>query len=521
MRNRNNVSEFIQTLNDDNDDEKQRLLDTPAPVAKGTKKTIILTLAVMWVGVIIAAIYIGTFKSNAWPTTRELLMGAFVNDTAVFQGGRIFVFASGCSNTSTMHFLEPGRHHVSKPASLTSFCTSFKPCSPSKGCDWQLSAYLDIPVNATPGVWTAYYDIHGKTNGDAGTKRYVNFAVLAKHPTNSTIQVVPVYTYQAYNFFGFYSFYLSPHIDGKTFEREEDFLHAITPETELQYVKRREHRTTLSLNRPYIRKEMYPEVGETGKVAPIKWKTTWDTFTGMVIPESHLLTHKDWLCEHFNEIQITRKNEYVDTQEVLALLGCSSGVTLIINSFEYAFHHVQHSNNSLIFTGESWNDGAWRIDRDVFGGSNLFTGHKDVLFCLQHQYGNCMFVRAIGPVDEGLPDYTIPTGHNRMTVLANQHHKYKNAPKNSKLRYSFTRANSDATWEFVGVEFDKDTHKMTHIPAVASFMTNTVNGEVNIGAVCPGNVCTQGVTCNCTGFAPAQSFFDGRATNQTSFYYWP
>lgn len=527
MRDRSSVEGFLQTIDAN---EGQSLLETPLPASKGNQKPIIFAFAIMWIGVIVTFIYIGMLGTNTSNTphnlwantnTREFFMGAYVNDSARFQGERVHIFASGCSKTSMIHFHKPGgQYYGSKPASLTSFCTNFEPCSASKGCDWPLSAYLDLPANATPGVWSARYDIHGRNNSDHGTERSVSFAVLANSPTSSTVHVIPVYTYAAYNFYGGMSFYLNPNINGKTtHENEEEFLNALKPTDELYYTKRT-NQTVLSLNRPYIYQDVYPNEGEIGKASHINWQMTWSSFTGMVIPESHLLSHRDWLCKHFTTISIEAKNEYVDVHEISSLLECSSNVTLNINSFEYAFHHVNHTDKStLLFTWDTWNEGGWRLDRDVFGGSNLFTGYKQVLFCLQHEFGNCMSVRNMEPV-EGLPDYTIPTGSNQMIVYPNQYAKFGFAPKNSVLRYSFNRTSADAVWKFVGAEFDKDTHKMTNPPVVASFMINTHNGAVEIGAACPGNVCDQGLECSCVGYSPAQSFFDGRPSNKANWWYW-
>ena len=179
---------------------------------------------------------------------------------------------------------------------------------------------------------------------------------------------------------------------------------------------------------------------------------------------------------------------------------------------------MNHTAGKLTFSWDTWKDGAYRLDRDVFGGSNLFTGHKGSLFCLQHEYGDCMYVRTIGPV-EGLPDYVIPTGHYRTVVYPNEFDKYGYAPKTSMLRFSFNRTSTDAAWTYVGVEFDPDIHKMQTPPAVASVMINTHNGTIEMGAVCPTTMCTQGLECRCTGVAPAQSFFDGRSTNRANFYY--
>lgn len=501
-------------------EETERLID-PQPESRREYAPYVALLAAVWIGAITAGVYLGLHSSSSRSSTRELFMGAYTNDSAVFQGQRLYVFASGCAKTTIMHFWEPGgQYYGSKPASLTSFCTSaFTPCSASKGCDWPVSVSLDLPLNATAGVWKASYDIHGKNASEAGAERAVSFAVLAHSPTSSAVNVIPVYTYSAYNFYGGMSFYLSPHVNGKTYDNETEFLDNLSPDDDIHYTTR-SSRTVLSMNRPYLYSEVYPKADEIGKASRIDWKMTWGSFPNTVIPESHLLTHRDWLCQHFSEIRIHAKNEYVDVGETLALLNCSSSVTLHVSSFEYAFHHVNYTQDTLTFSWDAWKEGAFRLDRDVFGGSNEFTGHRNVLFCLQNSYGDCSYVRTMGPV-EGLPDHTIPTGNQRMVVQPNDFEKFGYAPKNSKLRFSFNRTDAQSEWTYTGVEFDKLTHKMANPPVVASVMVNTQDGTIKMGAVCPDAVCPQALVCNCTAYAPTQSFFDGRPTNKANFYYFP
>jgi hypothetical protein len=134
------------------------------------------------------------------PTNPLYTQGGYADRTSVPQGGSINLRIATAQSPFTLEIVNLADEDT-VVRSIPGVVSQARDCTglSSDGCNWPVTATLDIPMSWPSGYYAARFPV---SDDDDVETNYIFFVVREAQPTAPTLVIVSTHTYQAYNSFG-------------------------------------------------------------------------------------------------------------------------------------------------------------------------------------------------------------------------------------------------------------------------------------------------------------------------------